>query len=492
MVWAVSLAMAFAMVELCGKLLKNIWLRKQPAELQVSLRAFQNAQTDEDRQRLLLKSGFATLCFSLVCATLVALLAGVLFVPIWVFGWDTANRERYLLIASVAATVWWLLRVRLMQKKASAPVSKHTNLYSRLDRWLHWLALEPMAVRQLSFELERMYALPRQAPAKPGESKPAHGGDGAVYVCGLARSGTTILLNILDQAPEFRSLSYRDMPFVLAPNLWRLINRHSRPKVELTERIHGDGVLVDYDSPEAFEEVFWRTFGSLTTNKKTGYGGPEPTPYALATFADYRALVTSNRHQPDGTNGTKFRYLSKNNNNLLRLHSLSQDPTATILLVYRNPLDTARSLHRLHKRLCKTQVEDPFSRTYMTLLGHHEFGLSHLPFSFAIAEMDSTLEPNDLNYWLDYWTVVHQYILTKTDLRFHMINHDAMRAMPEATLRAIFSVIGHTFDVTALANQIAAPASLPNGSGFSPILIERALNTYNALLVHSKNLHLEQ
>jgi hypothetical protein len=484
--------MAFALVELYGKLLKNQWLRKQPAALQGSLRAFQNAQTDEVRQRLLLKSSFTTLRFSLVCATLVALLAGALFLPTWVFGWDSATNETYLLITSVAATLWWLLRERLMPQKASAAAKKHSHVYSRLDRWLHWLALEPMAVRQLSFELERMYALPRQALAKPGESKPAHGGDGAVYVCGLARSGTTILLNILDQLPEFRSLSYRDMPFVLAPNLWRLVNRHSMRMGELTERIHGDGVLVDYDSPEAFEEVFWRTFGCLTMDKKTGYGGPEPTPDALATFADYRALVSSNRHQPDWTKETKFRYLSKNNNNLLRLHSLSQDPTATILLVYRNPLDTARSLHRLHKRLCKTQLTDPFARTYMTLLGHHEFGLSHLPFCFALTKMDSTLEPNDLNYWLDYWTVVYQCILTQTDVRFYMINHDAMRAMPEATLRAIFSVIGISSDETALANQIAAPVSLTNGSGFSPILIERAINIYKALLVHGKNLHVEQ
>ena len=34
----------------------------------------------------------------------------------------------------------------------------------------------------------------------------------------------------------------------------------SRRDIAKTERAHGDDVLVDADSPESFDEVFWRIF----------------------------------------------------------------------------------------------------------------------------------------------------------------------------------------------------------------------------------------
>ena len=43
----------------------------------------------------------------------------------------------------------------------------------------------------------------------------AQNNDNHVFVMGLARSGTTVLLNALYESSEFASLSYKDMPFVL-------------------------------------------------------------------------------------------------------------------------------------------------------------------------------------------------------------------------------------------------------------------------------------
>ena len=83
--------------------------------------------------------------------------------------------------------------------------------------------------------------------------------DNHVFVAGLARSGTTIFLNAIYQSNQFASLTYDDMPFILAPNLWKKI---SPKKIhgELQERAHGDSIRVSSNSPEAFEEVFWKTF----------------------------------------------------------------------------------------------------------------------------------------------------------------------------------------------------------------------------------------
>ena len=56
---------------------------------------------------------------------------------------------------------------------------------------------------------------------------------------------------------EFETLTYRDMPFILAPLLWDKISRPLRKAGEKVERAHGDGMMVSFDSPEAFEEVVW-------------------------------------------------------------------------------------------------------------------------------------------------------------------------------------------------------------------------------------------
>lgn len=354
-------------------------------------------------------------------------------------------------------------------------MSNHT--YGRLERWLHWLALEPATVRHLAFDLECQYALPNRTDLT--SAAPA-----AVYVCGLARSGTTMLLHILSEIDTFRSPTYRDMPFVLAPNLWKRITRHAPRQAFATERAHGDGIHVDFDSPEGFEEVFWRTFSKSMPSTRC-LSVEEPTFKTLAAFADYRAIVANPRTEP---HSTLRRYLSKNNNNLLRLRSLSADPTATVLLVYRNPVATARSLHHQHQRFCAAQESDRFTRTYMSWLAHHEFGLDHLPFCFAVPEMDTSLTPDDPNYWLDYWNAVYQHVLTLTNLTLHFVNHDALCAEPVSTLTAIFSVLGVQADTATLAQRITTPKT-ESDDGFRPELLQRAAATYQALLDSSNNIH---
>jgi len=278
------------------------------------------------------------------------------------------------------------------------------------------------------------------------------------------------------------------MPFVLAPNLWKQITRHAQQRSVSAERAHGDGMLVDFDSPEGFEEVFWRTFVTQTSDGRC-FGADVPSPEALTAFADYRALVANPRTEKDTANGVLRRYLSKNNNNLLRLRELSVDATATILLVYRNPISTSRSLHRLHQSFCGEQSKDRFMRSYMGWLAHHEFGLDHLPFCFAEPEMDPTLNPKDLNYWLDYWNAVYRYVLSKTDMRLHLVNYDALCAEPEAMLEAIFSVLGIQADAATLAKQIVSPVfDVERNEGFSAEILRRSEITHHALLDSPKNI----
>ena len=121
------------------------------------------------------------------------------------------------------------------------------NNYSWLQQKLHQLALSSKFMRETTFDVETSLISTKKT------------NDINVFVAGLARSGTTVLLNAIYNTDQFSSLSYQDMPFVLAPNLWSRLS-FNKQDPNLVERAHGDGIKVSTESPEAFEEVFWNTF----------------------------------------------------------------------------------------------------------------------------------------------------------------------------------------------------------------------------------------
>ena len=377
-----------------------------------------------------------------------------------------------------------------------------TSPYLAPERWLHWIALQPQSARRLSFDLERLLYLPKDAQ---------RAAQGAVYVCGLARSGTTILLRILNEIAELKSLTYRAMPFALAPNLWTAMQGGLQRNVAQTIRAHQDGILVDLDSPESLEQVFWRTFDNSVANFATRtMDSKTPSHATLAAFADYRALVANPKGSETEQDTRPRRYLSKNNNNLMRLASLCADPSAHALLAYRDPVATTRSLYRQHQRFCEAQKANRFIRQYMGWLGHHEFGLDHLPFAFAKPHMTAGLQPDDPNYWLDYWCAVHQHLLLLEADNLHLVNHAALCAQPARVLGKVLETLGLKADATALAKMVRATPStsvaaappqrherrtsetqdeiLARPDEFRPDLLQRAHTAYSAFCLSSGNI----
>src|SRR5262245_61081898 len=122
--------------------------------------------------------------------------------------------------------------------------------YNQLSKILHYLNLELSAVREFTFQVEKNLFRRQIQPAKEGEH---------VFVSGLARSGTTMLMQAIHETNEFASLTYRNMPMILAPNLWSRLTDSFQTGGEAQIRSHGDGVFHEFDSPEALEEVFWKT-----------------------------------------------------------------------------------------------------------------------------------------------------------------------------------------------------------------------------------------
>ena len=83
--------------------------------------------------------------------------------------------------------------------------------YSKSSRFLHRIALQSKAMAEVSFDLENTLIKKKDAAFSGNH----------VFISGLARSGTTMLMRYLYETGLFRSLTYLDMPFVLMPNVWR-------------------------------------------------------------------------------------------------------------------------------------------------------------------------------------------------------------------------------------------------------------------------------
>jgi len=204
-----------------------------------------------------------------------------------------------------------------------------------------------------------------------------------VFITGLPRSGTTILLEFLYKTKKFASLTYNDMPFVLSTNLFSKFNK--KKNYPLKERMHRDGIKFNLNSPEAFDDVFFTTFNNdeIQNNFKT-----------------YISLILKKYN--------KELYLSKNNNNYKRINLIkSIFPEAIFIILFRHPLQHANSLLSQHNHFCKLQKKQKFILQYMNHLGHFEFGINHkywnLPKKFN--------NEFSLDYWLEQWLLFYKNIL---------------------------------------------------------------------------------
>lgn len=272
------------------------------------------------------------------------------------------------------------------------------SAYSRADRLLHHVALGFRPLLEVSFDIER--ALHGKAAANVPAPAP-------VFVTGLARAGTTILMRVLHETGCFASLSYRDLPFPLAPNAWSRTSAGSRHALPARERGHGDGLTHDLDSPEAIEEVFWLGKEGPRYRLPHGLARIPPQPESIEDFRAYVRLVLLRYGKP--------RYLSKNNNNLLRLPALVQAfPDARLLHPFRDPLQQAASLRDQHRRACALAAQDPFRARFMHWLGHHEFGAGQRPFLLPGAP-PADADHDSLDYWLQLWTSVYGHLLEQPE-----------------------------------------------------------------------------
>lgn len=245
--------------------------------------------------------------------------------------------------------------------------------YNYFEKVLHHLSLGNKIIRNTMFQLEVFFF-----KNKNHISEKNH-----VFICGLPRSGTTVILEAIHKSNNFASLTYRDMPFILSPNINRILFKYSNTKSII--RSHNDGIFYNIDSPEALDEVFFKTYDTDELEK-----------YLLI----YISLVLKKYK--------KEKYLSKNNNILEKIDIIKKVLKNPIfLLPFRDPLQHSNSLLLQHKNFTNLQNNNQFIVDYMDYLGHNEFGKNHV--SWNKSKLFHDFE--DINYWLEQWFLYYENIL---------------------------------------------------------------------------------
>lgn len=276
---------------------------------------------------------------------------------------------------------------------------KRKTEYRFFDRLLHKLVLGSNYWLEFSFDIENK--LNKKSP-KPIRQ--------AYFITGLARSGTTALLELLNKHDRFVSYTYRDMPLILAPNLWRKINVSSERNLKLKERIHKDGIYINANSPEAFDEVFWKMQLKDKYIASNYLNESELSQNDVNRFELFISNFLSSKSK------LEYHYLSKNNNQILRIKSLLKLSTKhNFVLLFRDPLEHAGSLLNQHLNIISEQEKDPFIQEYMDLIGHFEFGKNQKVFQFPSSRnLDNWCfeDKTSINYWLKVWLNYYSYTMT--------------------------------------------------------------------------------
>ena len=263
--------------------------------------------------------------------------------------------------------------------------------YNFLDRIIHKLSLSNRSVVSLLFNIEKFFFYKKKNISEKN-----------FFVTGLARSGTTQLLNSLYKTGIFSSYTYSDMPFLFSPNMWGKLRTAFKYQIdEETERAHKDGIKIDINSPEALEEPIWM---HITERKYISKNFVKNHNLTNKDITFYKQLIDLIKIKYK-----KERYLSKNNFNILRLSSLIEFfPNSYFFIIFRHPLEQSYSLYKQHINFSKLQTENKFILEYMNLLGHFDFGLSHKYYLFENNNAPGN-NLNDYNYWLKIWIEVYQY-----------------------------------------------------------------------------------
>jgi hypothetical protein len=263
-----------------------------------------------------------------------------------------------------------------------------------------------------------------------------------IFICGLARSGSTLLHEVVSSHPGVATHRMKDYPMVFTPYWWRRATANLRPQPP-RERPHRDGVMVTTNSPDALEEMLWMAFFPCCHDPSAG-SALSATDSFPAFESFYRAHIRKLLLAEKAT-----RYAAKANYHVARLAYLArQFPDARFLIPVRAPASHIASLMRQHRWFSAGQRKHPRALAYMRWSGHFEFGRDRRPIHLGDGErvrriMEAWTKGEEVRGLALYWDMVHAYLarLLATDERLRkaalVVRYESLLDDPAATLRAV-------------------------------------------------------
>ena len=384
--------------------------------------------------------------------------------------------EFIVIISVLGVLLSWGLR-RKTNNTHSDVTSSGSNAYGAGDKFVHALAFSgPGTLKILARVDDRLFSKTlRDLSDRP-----------PIFITSIARGGTTALLNALHDLPQIATHRYCDMPFISAPLLWSKLPGHGGAVAE-RPRAHGDGLTISSQSPEAFDEVFWRLYWPEKYHDQTIdlWTRADMKEDAQLFFQRHFRKISKLRHSQLTGATDPIRYLSKNNANIARLDLLPQMfPKCDIVVPLRGPAAHAASLLRQHQNFTKRHAEDPFVTRYMRDIGHLEFGALQSSMNF-LPEALEPYHPMQSDYWLAYWIAAFENVVEHSDT-VHIITQDALRQSPNTSVRALLERLGikdnpDTDFTSYFHNRMdTQPTEL-----FDPELMLRAQKLYEKLSMHT-------
>ncbi len=277
--------------------------------------------------------------------------------------WPYLNNLEFLFLLSLSATTV-VSMIRWRDKDGNKDGSANFDM-SLLDYMITWIATHNIVLMQKIGDLESKIVSRKLSKVKV--EKP-------IFISGLARSGTTILLEILAKADGLCTHRYKDFPFIMTPVLWNGFTRLFSSKQELIERPHKDRIKITKESPDAFEEPIWQFFSPHLHDPASLHivhsknGNPDFEKFYVAHIKKIMIV----------RKGT--RYLSKGNYNLTRVDYIkSIFPDVRFVIPVRHPFSHIESLVRQHKLFLEYAKENQQVAEYLKAVGHYEFGPQRMP-----------------------------------------------------------------------------------------------------------------
>ena len=230
-----------------------------------------------------------------------------------------------------------------------------------------------------------------------------------IFICGLARSGTTAVLNLLNNHSETGSFENQDLPFIKTLFFWNKINTLFYKGLKQRSRIHGDGLLVDQYSPESLEEIIWKDF--LEEYNNFGFFNFLDAKYFNQEFENH---YTKQIKKILKVRGNKKRYLSKGNYNIFRVKYIKKlFPDSKIIICFRDPIELAISSTKVHQVFLNLSKENLYFDKRLNIMCHYEFG----KFRKTVAEHYNNFDNDNFNeqeyYYLKQWHRIYNMVINE-------------------------------------------------------------------------------